>query len=47
LRKIAAGFLSPCDVEKPQECLLPFKVLLRRMAVKRQGKMYKLFAGSS
>jgi len=32
-----AGFLLPCGVEKPQECLVPFKVLPRRMAAKRQA----------
>jgi len=47
LNKIAAGFLSSGGVGKPQECLLPFKVLPRRMAAKRQGKMCKLFTNSS
>ena len=47
LCKIAAGFLSSCGAGKPQECLLPFKVLPRHMAAKRQGKMRKLFIDSS
>jgi len=47
LRKIAAGFLPSGGAGKPQECLLPFKVLSCRMAVKRQGKMCKLFVSSS
>jgi len=47
LGKIAAGFLSPCGAGEPQECLLPFKVLPRRMAAKRHGKMRKLFINSS
>jgi len=47
LNKIAAGFLLSGGVEKPQECLLPFKVFPRRMAAKRQGKMCKLFMNSS
>jgi len=37
--KIAAGFLSSGGAGKPQECLLPFKVLPHRPAAKRQGKM--------
>jgi len=47
LYKIANGFLSSGDAGKPQECLEPFKVLPRRMAAKRQGKMYKLFTDST
>ena len=47
LRKIAAGFLSSGGAGKPQECLLPFKVLPRRVAAKRLGKTCKLFIGSS
>ena len=47
LRKIAAGFLSSGGMGKPQECLLPFKVLPCHMAAKRQGKMCKLFTDGS
>jgi len=47
MNKIAAGFLLSGGVVKPQECLLPFKVLPRRMAAKRQGKMCKLLLDSS
>jgi len=46
LSKIAAGFLSSGGAGKPQEGLLPFKVLPHHMAAKRQGKMCKLFMGS-
>ena len=47
MRKIAAGFLSSGGDGKPKECLWPFEVLQHRMAAKRQGKMCKLFPGSS
>ena len=47
LRKTAAGFLSSDSAGKPQECLLPFKILPRCMAAKRQGKMCKLLITSS
>ena len=47
LRKIAAGILSSGGAGKPQECLLPFKVLPCHMAAKSQGKMCKLFTDSS
>ena len=37
--RLPPDFCRPGGAGKPQECLLPFKVLPRHMAAKRQGKV--------
>ena len=41
---IRRGFLLPGGAAKPQECLLPFKVLPRRMATKRPAQGWHNYA---